>query len=38
MRELIERSFPPLSLDPDDTTAWEKQAKRFQQYCEFTYA
>lgn len=38
MREVIERSFPPLSLDPDDTTAWEKQAKRFQQYCEFTYA
>jgi rhamnulokinase len=38
MRAVIERSFRAEIYEPRDTSLWEIQADRFQQYCEFTYA
>lgn len=37
-RAAIDRSFPPEVFEPRDTGRWDAVAKRFQQYCEFTYA
>lgn len=37
-REIIERSFPTVNFHPTATPEWDQQTKRFQQYCEFTYA
>ncbi len=38
MRDIIGRSFPTANFHPASTPQWDEQAKRFQQYCEFTYA
>jgi rhamnulokinase len=37
-RAIIERSFPTEIFEPADTAKWDAVARRFQQYCEFTYA
>jgi rhamnulokinase len=33
-RDIIERSFPTEIFEPCDTPAWDREAVRFQQYCE----
>jgi rhamnulokinase len=38
VREIIDRSFPPKVFGPCGTDLWERQAERFQQYCECIYA
>jgi rhamnulokinase len=38
VREIIDRSFPTEVFEPIRTDIWERQAERFQQYCECTYA
>jgi rhamnulokinase len=38
MRTIIERSFPTEIFEPRDTEPWNREALRFQQYCEFSYA
>jgi rhamnulokinase len=38
VRQIIESSFPTVSFEPLNPIDWDEQAKRFQQYCEFTYA
>jgi rhamnulokinase len=38
VRQIIDRSFPTVSFEPSNPSCWDEQAKRFQQYCEFTYA
>lgn len=38
VREIIDRSFPTEVFEPFGTDLWERQAERFQQYCECAYA
>ena len=38
VREIIDRSFPTKAFEPHQTDAWDRQAERFQQYCECIYA
>jgi len=38
MRQIIDRSFPTEIFEPKDTEQWNREAPRFQQYCEFSYA
>ena len=38
MREMIDRSFPTEIFHPVDAAKWDRQAERFHQYCEFSYA
>jgi rhamnulokinase len=38
IRSTIERSFPCELFEPLDIDRWDKQAERFEQYCEMTYA
>ncbi len=38
IREIIERSFTTEVFHPRETDVWDKEAERFQQYCEFSYA
>ena len=38
VREIVDRSFPTNVFEPCDTDIWERQAERFQQYCECIYA
>jgi len=37
-REIIERSFPTELFEPKNTEEWNREAPRFLQYCEFSYA
>ena len=37
-RAIIDRSFPTEMFEPQDPEPWEREAQRFQQYCEWTYA
>ena len=37
-RAIIDRSFRTEIFEPADSSAWDRAAERFQQYCEFTYA
>jgi rhamnulokinase len=36
-RAIIDRSFPTEVFEPHDSTGWDRQAERFQQYCELAY-
>ena len=38
VREIIDRSFATQVFEPLGTELWERQAERFQQYCECAYA
>ena len=38
MRALIDRSFPTEIFEPSDTGQWDRNAQRFQQYCEWSHA
>ena len=38
VREIIDRSFPTEVFEPRETDIWDRQAERFQQYCECIYA
>ena len=38
MRAMIDRSFPTETFEPRDTSQWDGEARRFAQYCEFSYA
>lgn len=38
VRAIIDRSFPTEVFEPLETDKWERQAERFEQYCEMTYA
>jgi len=38
VREIIHRSFPTEVFEPRETDIWDRQAERFQQYCECIYA
>jgi len=38
VRETIERSFPAEVFEPREPEAWERQAGRFESYCEAAYA
>ncbi len=38
VRGIIERSFPCEVFQPIDPAKWDRQAKRFEQYCEVVYA
>ncbi|HZQ94633.1 MAG TPA: rhamnulokinase family protein [Candidatus Sulfotelmatobacter sp.] len=38
VRAIVDRSFPTEVFEPLDTGQWERQAQRFEQYCEMTYA
>ena len=38
MRETIDRSFPTEIFQPQDAAKWDREAERFQQYCELRYA
>lgn len=38
LRALVDRSFPTTLYEPEDTDRWTAEARRFQQYCEFSYA
>jgi rhamnulokinase len=38
VRQIIDRSFPTVSFEPSNPSRWDEESKRFQQYCEFTYA
>ena len=37
-RAIIDRSFPTEVFEPRDSDPWNREAARFQQYCELTYA
>ena len=37
-RAIVDRSFPTDVFEPRDPEAWNREAARFQQYCELTYA
>src|SRR5262245_62209274 len=37
-RAVIDRSFPLETFDPQDPESWNREAERFQQYCEAAYA
>jgi rhamnulokinase len=38
VRGIVDRSFPTEVFEPADTDRWNKEAERFQQYSELTYA
>ena len=38
VRDIIDRSFPTEVFEPREADIWERQADRFQQYCECIYA
>jgi rhamnulokinase len=38
VRGIVDRSFPTEVFEPADTDRWDKEAERFQQYSELTYA
>ncbi len=38
VREIIERSYPAEVFEPLDTEKWNRQAERFEHYCEAVYA
>jgi rhamnulokinase len=38
MRAIVERSYPPELFEPRDTEKWDRQAERFEHYCEAVYA
>jgi rhamnulokinase len=38
VRAIMERSFPVEEFEPIDPAKWDRQAKRFEQYCEVVYA
>jgi rhamnulokinase len=38
VRAMIDRSFPTRFFEPLETDRWERQAERFEQYCESIYA
>jgi rhamnulokinase len=38
VRSIIDHSFPTEVFEPLETDKWERQAERFEQYCEMTYA
>ncbi len=38
VRGIIERSFPAEVFEPIEAEKWDRQAKRFEQYCEVVYA
>jgi rhamnulokinase len=38
VRGIIERSFPVEVFEPLEAEKWDRQAKRFEQYCEVVYA
>ncbi|HWY45119.1 MAG TPA: rhamnulokinase family protein [Candidatus Sulfotelmatobacter sp.] len=38
VREIVARSFPVEKFEPIDTDKWERQAQRFEHYCEAVYA
>jgi rhamnulokinase len=38
VRAMIERSYPPELFEPRDTEKWDRQAERFEHYCEAVYA
>jgi len=38
VRGIVERSFPTEVFEPVDTNPWDREAERFQQYSELTYA
>ena len=37
-RAIIDRSFPTEIFEPRDPDPWNREAARFQQYCELAYA
>jgi rhamnulokinase len=37
-RAIIDRSFPTEMFEPRDSDPWDREAPRFQQYCELAYA
>jgi rhamnulokinase len=38
VRSMVDRSFPTEVFEPLETDKWDRQAQRFEQYCESTYA
>jgi rhamnulokinase len=38
VRAMVERSYPPELFEPRDTEKWDRQADRFEHYCEAVYA
>lgn len=38
VRAIVERSFPSESFEPVETDRWDREAERFQHYCEMVYA
>jgi rhamnulokinase len=38
VREIVERSYPAEVFEPLDTEKWDRQAERFEHYCEAVYA
>ena len=38
VRAIIHRSYPPEVFEPRDTESWNRQAERFEHYCEAVYA
>jgi rhamnulokinase len=38
VRAIVDRSFPTEVFEPCDTDLWDRQAKRFEHYCEMIYA
>jgi len=38
VRAIIDRSFPTEVFEPHDTDRWDREAERFEQYCEIIYA
>ena len=38
VRAIVDRSFPAEMLEPVDTDRWDRQAERFEHYCETIYA
>jgi rhamnulokinase len=37
-RKIVDRSFPAEVFEPIETDKWNHEAKRFQQYCDYSYA
>jgi rhamnulokinase len=38
VRAMVDRSFPTEVFEPKNTDRWDRQAERFEQYCEMIYA
>jgi rhamnulokinase len=38
VRAIVDRSFPTETFEPLDADQWDRQAERFEQYCEMIYA